>query len=51
MTSYNKQTSKLTKDVSCATVIISQDKQHILFGKIAMQNKYDLPKGKKEDKR
>jgi NTP pyrophosphohydrolases including oxidative damage repair enzymes len=49
MTSYNKQTSKLTKDVSCATVIISQDKQHILFGKIAMQNKYDLPKGKKED--
>ena len=49
MTSYDKKTDKLTKDVSCATVIISQDKQHILFGKIAMQNKYDLPKGKKED--
>ena len=38
----------LKKNLTCATVLITQDKKNILFGKITLQNKYDLPKGKKE---
>lgn len=37
------------KPITCATMILSQDKQHILMGKIAKQNKYDLPKGRLEE--
>ena len=35
-------------NTSCATVIVSQDGKSILFGKVSLNNKYDLPKGRKE---
>lgn len=33
--------------VTCATVLISHDKKHLLMGKIALTKLYELPKGKK----
>lgn len=40
---------KKEKTVTCATIIISSDKKSILLGKIAKQDKYDLPKGRMEE--
>lgn len=42
------QVESTSKDVTCATILLSQDKKRILVGKITLQEKYDLPKGKNE---
>ena len=37
------------KPLTCATILLSHDKKDILIGKITLQSKYDLPKGKLEE--
>ena len=45
---YSSNDSLYRKTISCATIIVSQDKKYVLLGKIALQDKYDLPKGRME---
>lgn len=40
--------NKPAKTITCATILLSKDKKHILVGKIGLQKKYDLPKGRME---